>query len=110
MSPFPQSILTRSSPARFQYCVAMGNHTFPTVSAPSKKAAKQMAAEEAMKALHEEATNSASSDNQVRSFPTRETGHLQPQDGLGSPRCRSASLTVYLADSLPVGRRQHRII
>lgn len=43
----------------------MGAHTFPTASAPSKKAAKQMAAEEAMKALHGEATSSAPSDTQV---------------------------------------------
>lgn len=74
-------LLSREGPAhdpKFQYCVAMGNHTFPTVSAPSKKAAKQMAAEEAMKALHEEATNSASSDNQsggtgTESFDTLES-------------------------------------
>lgn len=43
----------------------MGAHTFPTVSAPSKKVAKQMAAEEAMKALHGEATSSATSETQV---------------------------------------------
>lgn len=48
----------------------MGTHTFPTASAPSKKAAKQMAAEEAMKALQGEATSSASSDDQVGPFPT----------------------------------------
>lgn len=54
-----------SSPVRFQYCVAMGTHTFPTASAPSKKAAKQMAAEEAMKALHGEATDVSPSENQV---------------------------------------------
>lgn len=64
----------------------MGNHTFPTVSAPSKKAAKQMAAEEAMKALHEEATNSASSDNQVRSCLA--TGWLRiAQGSLGLLQC-----------------------
>lgn len=45
--------------------MAMGAHTFPTVSAPSKKVAKQMAAEEAMKALHGEATSSAPLDTQV---------------------------------------------
>lgn len=50
-------------PLRFQYCVAVGAQTFPTVSAPSKKVAKQMAAEEAMKALQEEAASSA--DDQV---------------------------------------------
>ncbi|KAM8812136.1 double-stranded RNA-specific adenosine deaminase isoform 5-T5 [Rhynchonycteris naso] len=55
---------------RFQYCVAMGTHTFPTASAPSKKVAKQMAAEEAMKALQGEATNSTSSDNQPGSIDT----------------------------------------
>lgn len=43
----------------------MGAHTFPTASAPSKKAAKHMAAEEAMKALQGEATSSVSSDDQV---------------------------------------------
>ncbi|XP_037681789.1 double-stranded RNA-specific adenosine deaminase isoform X4 [Choloepus didactylus] len=62
-------LLSREGPAhdpKFQYCVAMGAHTFPTVSAPSKKVAKQMAAEEAMKALHGEASNPAPSDDQVR--------------------------------------------
>lgn len=49
----------------------MGAHTFPTASAPSKKAAKQMAAEEAMKALHGEATNSTPSENQVRPLPAQ---------------------------------------
>lgn len=53
------------APARFQYCVAMGAHTFPTASAPSKKVAKQMAAEEAVKALHGEASSSAPADPQV---------------------------------------------
>ena len=43
--------------------MAVGAQTFPTVSAPSKKVAKQMAAEEAMKALQEEAANAA--DDQV---------------------------------------------
>lgn len=52
-------------PCRFQYCVAMGAHTFPTASAPSKRAAKHMAAEEAMRALHAEATSSAPADSQV---------------------------------------------
>ncbi|XP_020021808.2 double-stranded RNA-specific adenosine deaminase isoform X2 [Castor canadensis] len=53
-------LLSKEGPAhdpKFQYCVAVGAQTFPTVSAPSKKVAKQMAAEEAMKALHEEATS-----------------------------------------------------
>lgn len=69
---FPQNQFNPllSSPVRFQYCVAMGTHTFPTASAPSKKAAKQLAAEEAMKALHREATSSLSSDNQVGPFST----------------------------------------
>ncbi|KAF6073830.1 adenosine deaminase RNA specific [Phyllostomus discolor] len=48
----------------------MGNHTFPTASAPSKKVAKQMAAEEAMKALHGEATNSTPSETQPGSTNT----------------------------------------
>ncbi|XP_063480873.1 double-stranded RNA-specific adenosine deaminase isoform X4 [Symphalangus syndactylus] len=62
-------LLSKEGPAhepKFQYCVAVGAQTFPSVSAPSKKVAKQMAAEEAMKALHGEATNSMASDNQVR--------------------------------------------
>ncbi|XP_046948631.1 double-stranded RNA-specific adenosine deaminase isoform X4 [Lynx rufus] len=75
-------LLSREGPAhdpKFQYCVAMGAHTFPTASAPSKKAAKQMAAEEAMKALHGEATSSAPSDTQpggasVESFENLESG------------------------------------
>ncbi|XP_036198407.1 double-stranded RNA-specific adenosine deaminase isoform X1 [Myotis myotis] len=73
-------LLSREGPAhdpKFQYCVAMGNHTFPTVSAPSKKAAKQMAAEEAMKALHEEATNSAPSDNQSGGTSTESFDNLE---------------------------------
>lgn len=49
----------------------MGAHTFPTASAPSKKVAKQMAAEEAMKALHGEATNPTPSDNQVGPLPAQ---------------------------------------
>ncbi|XP_073078129.1 double-stranded RNA-specific adenosine deaminase isoform X5 [Manis javanica] len=62
---------------RFQYCVAMGNHTFPTVSAPSKKVAKQMAAEEAMKALHGEATNATPSDNQPGSTNAESFDNLE---------------------------------
>ncbi|XP_070124202.1 double-stranded RNA-specific adenosine deaminase isoform X22 [Equus przewalskii] len=61
----------------FQYCVAMGTHTFPTASAPSKKVAKQMAAEEAMKALHEEAANSTPSDNQPGSTNTESLDNLE---------------------------------
>ncbi|XP_070353052.1 double-stranded RNA-specific adenosine deaminase isoform X14 [Equus asinus] len=62
---------------RFQYCVAMGTHTFPTASAPSKKVAKQMAAEEAMKALHEEAANSTPSDNQPGTTNTESLDNLE---------------------------------
>lgn len=72
-------LLSREGPAhdpKFQYCVAMGSHTFPTASAPSKKVAKQMAAEEAMKALHEEATNSTS-DNQPGSTNTESFDNLE---------------------------------
>lgn len=57
---------------RFQYCVAVGAQTFPPVSAPSKKVAKQMAAEEAMKALQEEAASSA--DDQVGRRPAPVAG------------------------------------
>lgn len=71
ISSFETILTLLSSPARFQYCVAMGNHTFPTASAPSKKVAKQMAAEEAMKALHGEATNLPPSETQVGPLPTR---------------------------------------
>nr|XP_010952278.1 double-stranded RNA-specific adenosine deaminase isoform X2 [Camelus bactrianus] len=73
-------LLSREGPAhdpKFQYCVAMGTHTFPTASAPSKKAAKQMAAEEAMKALHGEATNSTSSDDQPGSTNTESFDNLE---------------------------------
>ncbi|KAM7054215.1 double-stranded RNA-specific adenosine deaminase isoform 3-T3 [Molossus nigricans] len=72
-------LLSREGPAhdpKFQYCVAMGPHTFPTVSAPSKKVAKQMAAEEAMKALHGEATNSTP-DNQPGSTHTESFDTLE---------------------------------
>lgn len=73
-------LLSREGPAhdpKFQYCVAMGAHTFPTASAPSKKAAKQMAAEEAMKALHGEATNSTPSENQLGSANTESLDNLE---------------------------------
>ncbi|XP_037357219.1 double-stranded RNA-specific adenosine deaminase isoform X4 [Talpa occidentalis] len=62
---------------RFQYCVAVGTHTFPTASAPSKKVAKQMAAEEAMKALQGEATNSTSSDEQPGSTSSESFDNLE---------------------------------
>uniref|UniRef100_A0A481C698 Double-stranded RNA-specific adenosine deaminase n=1 Tax=Sus scrofa TaxID=9823 RepID=A0A481C698_PIG len=76
---FPQNQFNPllSSPVRFQYCVAMGTHTFPTASAPSKKAAKQLAAEEAMKALHREATSSLSSDNQPGSTNSESFDNLE---------------------------------
>lgn len=64
-SPWLKSFNRLSSSVRFQYCVAVGSQTFPTASAPSKKVAKQMAAEEAMKALQEEAANPTASDDQV---------------------------------------------
>uniref|UniRef100_A0A5G2QXI1 Double-stranded RNA-specific adenosine deaminase n=2 Tax=Sus scrofa TaxID=9823 RepID=A0A5G2QXI1_PIG len=73
-------LLSREGPAhdpKFQYCVAMGTHTFPTASAPSKKAAKQLAAEEAMKALHREATSSLSSDNQPGSTNSESFDNLE---------------------------------
>lgn len=79
--PFGPSPLTTP---RFQYCVAVGTHTFPTASAPSKKVAKQMAAKEAMKALNEEASNSShstsSSEDQVgwRGTPDEGGGSLPP--------------------------------
>ena len=50
--------------------VATPIYAFPTASAPSKKAAKQMAAEEAMKALQGEPTSSTSSEDQVGPFST----------------------------------------
>uniref|UniRef100_G3TIV1 Double-stranded RNA-specific adenosine deaminase n=1 Tax=Loxodonta africana TaxID=9785 RepID=G3TIV1_LOXAF len=73
-------LLSREGPAhdpKFQYCVAMGPHTFPTASAPSKKVAKQMAAEEAMKALHGEATNSTPSDDQPGGTNTESFDNLE---------------------------------
>ncbi|XP_045154283.1 double-stranded RNA-specific adenosine deaminase [Echinops telfairi] len=73
-------LLSREGPAhdpKFQYCVAMGPHTFPTASAPSKKAAKQMAAEEAMKALQGEATTSTSSDEQPGGTSTESFDNLE---------------------------------
>ncbi|XP_037357217.1 double-stranded RNA-specific adenosine deaminase isoform X1 [Talpa occidentalis] len=73
-------LLSREGPAhdpKFQYCVAVGTHTFPTASAPSKKVAKQMAAEEAMKALQGEATNSTSSDEQPGSTSSESFDNLE---------------------------------
>ncbi|XP_077012422.1 double-stranded RNA-specific adenosine deaminase isoform X1 [Tamandua tetradactyla] len=74
-------LLSREGPAhdpKFQYCVAMGAHTFPTASAPSKKVAKQMAAEEAMKALHGEVTNPTPSDDQPGGTNTELLDNLDP--------------------------------
>ncbi|XP_072503216.1 double-stranded RNA-specific adenosine deaminase isoform X2 [Notamacropus eugenii] len=51
-------LLSQEGPAhdpKFKYCVRMGSHTFPTMIANSKKAAKQMAAEVAVKALYGDA-------------------------------------------------------
>ncbi|XP_015427220.1 PREDICTED: double-stranded RNA-specific adenosine deaminase isoform X5 [Myotis davidii] len=95
-------LLSREGPAhdpKFQYCVAMGNHTFPTVSAPSKKAAKQMAAEEAMKALHEEATNSASSDNQSGGTSTESFDNLESMPN----KVRKIGELVRYLNTNPVG-------
>ncbi|XP_058395282.1 double-stranded RNA-specific adenosine deaminase isoform X2 [Diceros bicornis minor] len=84
----------------FQYCVAMGTHTFPTASAPSKKVAKQMAAEEAMKALHEEATNSMPSENQPGSTNTESLDSLE--SGVPNKVRRIGELVRYL-NTNPVG-------
>ncbi|XP_060057464.1 double-stranded RNA-specific adenosine deaminase isoform X5 [Erinaceus europaeus] len=62
---------------RFQYCVAVGSQTFPTASAASKKVAKQMAAEEAMKALQEEAANSALPEDQPGSSSSESFDNLE---------------------------------
>ncbi|XP_063480879.1 double-stranded RNA-specific adenosine deaminase isoform X10 [Symphalangus syndactylus] len=73
-------LLSKEGPAhepKFQYCVAVGAQTFPSVSAPSKKVAKQMAAEEAMKALHGEATNSMASDNQPEGMISESLDNLE---------------------------------
>uniref|UniRef100_A0A8C9IPC0 Double-stranded RNA-specific adenosine deaminase n=1 Tax=Piliocolobus tephrosceles TaxID=591936 RepID=A0A8C9IPC0_9PRIM len=73
-------LLSKEGPAhepKFQYCVAVGAQTFPSVSAPSKKVAKQMAAEEAMKALHGEATNSMASDDQPEGMISESLDNLE---------------------------------
>ncbi|XP_054419241.1 double-stranded RNA-specific adenosine deaminase isoform X4 [Pteronotus mesoamericanus] len=96
-------LLSREGPAhdpKFQYCVAMGTHTFPTASAPSKKAAKQMAAEEAMKALHGEATNSTPSDNQPGSTNTESFDNLE--SAMPNKVRRIGELVRYL-NTNPVG-------
>ncbi|XP_049553597.1 double-stranded RNA-specific adenosine deaminase isoform X7 [Orcinus orca] len=85
---------------RFQYCVAMGTHTFPTASAPSKKAAKQMAAEEAMKALQGEATGSTSSDDQPGSMNTESFDNLE---SVMPSKVRRISELVRYLNTNPVG-------
>jgi len=86
----------------------MGTHTFPTASAPSKKAAKQMAAEEAMKALQGEATSSTSSEDQVGPFSTHK---IQVVFSVGWPISPSEfPLSVYgssLADSPSARKYEH---
>ncbi|KAF4021271.1 hypothetical protein G4228_013731 [Cervus hanglu yarkandensis] len=84
----------------FQYCVAMGTHTFPTASAPSKKAAKHMAAEEAMKALQGEATSSASSDDQPGSTNTESFDTLE---SVMPNKVRRISELVRYLNTNPVG-------
>uniref|UniRef100_A0A673TDF2 Double-stranded RNA-specific adenosine deaminase n=1 Tax=Suricata suricatta TaxID=37032 RepID=A0A673TDF2_SURSU len=85
---------------RFQYCVAMGAHTFPTASAPSKRAAKHMAAEEAMRALHAEATSSAPADPQPGGAGAEPFDALEA--GVPSKVRRVSELVRYL-NTNPVG-------
>ncbi|XP_004871397.1 double-stranded RNA-specific adenosine deaminase isoform X2 [Heterocephalus glaber] len=94
-------LLSKEGPAhdpKFQYCVAVGAQTFPTVSAPSKKAAKQMAAEEAMKALHEEATTAADDQPGGENLESGET----LESGVPSSIRRISELVRYL-NTNPVG-------
>ncbi|XP_061039377.1 double-stranded RNA-specific adenosine deaminase isoform X7 [Eubalaena glacialis] len=96
-------LLSREGPAhdpKFQYCVAMGAHTFPTASAPSKKVAKQMAAEEAMKALQGEATSSTSSDDQPGSMNTESFDNLE---SVMPTKVRRISELVRYLNTNPVG-------
>ncbi|XP_062959839.1 double-stranded RNA-specific adenosine deaminase isoform X2 [Cynocephalus volans] len=96
-------LLSKEGPAhdpKFQYCVAVGSQTFPTASAPSKKVAKQMAAEEAMKALQEEATNPTSSDNQPEDTNMESLDNLE--SGMPSKIRRIDELVRYL-NTNPVG-------
>uniref|UniRef100_A0A8C3YC48 Double-stranded RNA-specific adenosine deaminase n=1 Tax=Catagonus wagneri TaxID=51154 RepID=A0A8C3YC48_9CETA len=96
-------LLSREGPAhdpKFQYCVAMGTHTFPTASAPSKKVAKQLAAEEAMKALHREATSSLSSDNQPGSTNSESFDNLE---SLMPNKVRRVGELVRYLNTNPVG-------
>ncbi|XP_010642230.1 double-stranded RNA-specific adenosine deaminase isoform X3 [Fukomys damarensis] len=94
-------LLSKEGPAhdpKFQYCVAVGAQTFPTVSAPSKKVAKQMAAEEAMKALHEEATSVADNQSESANSESLETS----ESGVPSSIRRVSELVRYL-NTNPVG-------
>ncbi|XP_060258324.1 double-stranded RNA-specific adenosine deaminase isoform X11 [Ovis aries] len=103
-TPSATSFLSGKNPVttllEFQYCVAMGTHTFPTASAPSKKAAKQMAAEEAMKALQGEATSSASSDDQPGSTNTEAFDTLE---SVMPNKVRRISELVRYLNTNPVG-------
>lgn len=78
----------------------MGAHTFPTASAPSKKVAKQMAAEEAVKALHGEASSSAPADPQVG----RPSDHVaQPCDHIPQSFCKCSWFLFVWAILLQLG-------
>ncbi|XP_036709730.1 double-stranded RNA-specific adenosine deaminase isoform X2 [Balaenoptera musculus] len=103
-TPSATSFLSGKNPVttllEFQYCVAMGTHTFPTASAPSKKAAKQMAAEEAMKALQGEATSSTSSDDQPGSMNTESFDNLE---SVMPNKVRRISELVRYLNTNPVG-------
>ncbi|TKC39162.1 hypothetical protein EI555_001863, partial [Monodon monoceros] len=103
-TPSATSFLSGKNPVttllEFQYCVAMGTHTFPTASAPSKKAAKQMAAEEAMKALQGEATGSTSSDDQPGSMNTESFDNLE---SVMPSKVRRISELVRYLNTNPVG-------
>ncbi|XP_058516336.1 double-stranded RNA-specific adenosine deaminase isoform X1 [Ochotona princeps] len=96
-------LLSKEGPAhdpKFQYCVAVGSQTFPAVSAPSKKVAKQMAAEEAMKALQEEAANPMGSDDQSGGSNTDSLEALE--SGMPSKIRKVGELVRYL-NTNPVG-------
>ncbi|XP_053460194.1 double-stranded RNA-specific adenosine deaminase isoform X3 [Nycticebus coucang] len=94
-------LLSKEGPAhdpKFQYCVAVGAQTFPTVSAPSKKVAKQMAAEEAIKALqHGEV---ASSDDQPGGTNTESCENLE---SMVPGKVRRVSELVKYLNTNPVG-------
>ncbi|KAL0591163.1 Double-stranded RNA-specific adenosine deaminase [Plecturocebus cupreus] len=96
-------LLSKEGPAhepKFEYCVQVGAQTFPSVSAPSKKVAKQMAAEEAMKALHGEATNSMLSDDQPEGTISESLDNLESM--MPSKVRRIGELVRYL-NTNPVG-------